>query len=162
LARLDRARDRLGQVLGTLATGGDDPCAGPLPSGLAEGIRLFNARQFYACHEAIEHEWHAERRPIRRLYQGILQIGVGFHHALNGNHRGALLLLADGIEKTVAFAPRCLGIATGRLAAESQVCLDRLRELGPERLGEFDPTTIPLVQPAAAPSTDSAPPAAGG
>ena len=25
-------------------------------------------------------------------------------------------------------------------------CLDRLRELGPNRLGEFDPTTIPSVQ----------------
>jgi len=24
--------------------------------------------------------WRAERRDVRRLYQGILQIGVAFHH----------------------------------------------------------------------------------
>src|SRR3712207_9457080 len=65
------------------------------PPGVLEGTRLFNAREFYACHETIEHEWHAERRPIRRLYQGILQIGVGFYHALGGNHRGALLLRSE-------------------------------------------------------------------
>src|SRR3712207_6339325 len=128
------------------------------PPGVLEGTRLFNAREFYACHETIEHEWHAEGRPIRRLYQGILQIGVGFYHALGGNHRGALLLLADGIAKTAGFVPRCLGLETGRLVAESQACLDRLRELGPERLGEFDPATIPMVQlsTAADPATSGA------
>ncbi len=60
------------------------------------------------------------------------------------------------------FVPRCLGIETGLLVAESQRCLDRLRELGPDRLGEFDPTTIPTVQlpatatehPAPAPTPD--------
>ena len=116
------------------------------PAGLLEGIRLFNEGEFYECHEAIEHEWHAETRPIRRLYQGILQIGVGFLHAQRGNHTGALLLLADGIDKTAEFAPVCLGIDTGRLAAESQAALDRLRELGPERLGEFDFATVPRVR----------------
>jgi sugar phosphate isomerase/epimerase len=133
---------------------------GTVGSDMAEGIRLFNEDEFYACHEAIEHEWHAETRPIRRLYQGILQIGVGFLHALRGNHTGALLLLADGIEKTAEFAPTCLGIETGRLAAESQAALERLRALGPERLSEFDFSTVPrigfVVEDAAAVS-DAAP-----
>jgi hypothetical protein len=75
-----------------------------------------------------------------------LQIGVGLLHAQRGNHTGALLLLADGIDKTSEFAPVCLGIDTGRLAAESQAALDRLRELGPERLAEFDFTMAPQVQ----------------
>ncbi|MGN6483845.1 MAG: DUF309 domain-containing protein, partial [Thermomicrobiales bacterium] len=82
------------------------------PLGIRRGIDLFNARAFYDQHEAIEHEWHAERGPIRRLYQGILQIGVGFHHALNGNHKGAVLLLHAGIEKTRDFEPQALGIDT--------------------------------------------------
>jgi hypothetical protein len=75
-----------------------------------------------------------------------LQIGVGLLHAQRGNHTGALLLLADGIEKTSEFAPVCLGIDTGRLAAESQAALDRLRELGPEHLGEFDFAMAPQVR----------------
>jgi sugar phosphate isomerase/epimerase len=122
-----------------------DPCAGTPPPGVLSGIALFNERQFYECHEDIEHEWHAERGEIRRLYQGILQIGVGFHHALGGNHRGALLLLRDGIDKTSRFMPSCLGIDTARLVRESQACLDALLDLCPERLVDFDPATIPTI-----------------
>ncbi|CAA9568998.1 MAG: hypothetical protein AVDCRST_MAG49-3390 [uncultured Thermomicrobiales bacterium] len=108
----------------------DAACAGPLPPGVRDGIDLFNAGAFYACHEAIEHEWHAERGPIRRLYQGILQIGVGLHHAERGNHRGAVLLLGDGIAKVAAFAPGCRGVDTVRLVAESRAYLAAMRRLG--------------------------------
>jgi sugar phosphate isomerase/epimerase len=145
LERIDATRRYLDPILREILDESQSPCDGKPPAGLLEGIRLFNAGEFYECHEAIEHEWHAETRPIRRLYQGILQIGVGFLHARRGNCTGALLLLADGIEKTLEFAPTCLGIATGRLAAESQAALDQLRLLGPERIGEFDFSTVPRV-----------------
>jgi sugar phosphate isomerase/epimerase/predicted metal-dependent hydrolase len=127
------------------ATSAQSECDGPLPPGVLEGIRLFNDRQFYECHEEIEHEWHAERGEIRRLYQGILQIGVGFHHARAGNHRGAVLLLTDGIEKTAGFLPACRGVDTARLVRESQACLDQIIALGPDRLSEFDWDSVPLV-----------------
>jgi uncharacterized protein len=155
LTRIDATRQLLDPVLRDILQESRTPCEANPPPGLLEGIRLFNEGEYYECHEAIEHEWHAETRPIRRLYQGILQIGVGLLHAQRGNHTGALLLLADGIEKTAKFAPVCLGIDTARLAAESQAALDRLRELGPERLGEFDFGTVPRVRFVAtnAPST---------
>jgi predicted metal-dependent hydrolase len=146
MARIDASRRLLDPILREILEESRTPCEANPPAGLLEGIRLFNEGEFYECHEAIEHEWHAENRPIRRLYQGILQIGVGFLHARRGNHTGALLLLADGIAKTADFAPVCLGIETGRLTAESQAALDRLRELGPDRLGEFDFATVPRVR----------------
>lgn len=116
------------------------------PAGVLKGIELFNQRRFYEQHEEIEHEWHAERGPIRRLYQGLLQIGIGYHHALNGNSRGAVALLRDGIDKTSAFTPRALGIETGTLVARSQACLDQIEALGPDRVAAFDPATIPLIE----------------
>lgn len=144
--RLTGVRELLEPMIAVALREVEDPCSGEPPPGLAAGIAAFNAREFYEAHEVIEHEWHAERRPIRRLYQGILQIGVGFLHARRGNHAGALLLLEDGIEKTADFAPRCLGIETGQLVAEAQACLDRLRELGPERLDEFDHDAAPRIR----------------
>jgi sugar phosphate isomerase/epimerase len=144
-ATMARTRARFAPLLVALASD-SDPCAGSLPPGVLAGIALFNERKFYECHEEIEHEWHAERGPVRRLYQGILQIGVGFHHARRGNHRGAVLLLTDGIEKTSHFLPSCRGVDTARLVAESRVCLDQIVALGPERLGEFDWETAPFVQ----------------
>jgi predicted metal-dependent hydrolase len=146
LARIDATRRLLDPVLRDVLQESRTPCEANPPAGLLEGIRLFNEGEYYECHEAIEHEWHAETRPIRRLYQGILQIGVGLLHAQRGNHSGALLLLADGIDKTSEFAPACLGIDTGRLAAESQAALDQLHELGPDRLGEFDFAAAPHVR----------------
>ena len=100
------------------------------PPGVLEGIRLFNEGLFYECHEEIEHEWHAETGEIRNLYQGILQIGVGFHHASNGNLRGARLLLTDGLEKLGRFLPVCLGIDTQALWNDcSAVLADIERQL---------------------------------
>jgi sugar phosphate isomerase/epimerase len=146
LARIDATRQLLDPMLRDILEESRIPSEANPPAGLLEGIRLFNEGEYYQCHEAIEHEWHAETRPIRRLYQGILQIGVGLLHAQRGNHTGALLLLADGIDKTTEFTPVCLGIDTSRLAAEGQAALDRLRELGPERLGEFDLAQAPQVR----------------
>jgi predicted metal-dependent hydrolase len=148
-ARLVRSREQLARWLNDLrevaGKTADDRCAGALPAGVIEGVRLFNERAFYECHETIEQEWHAERGAIRQLYQGVLQIGVGFHHALHGNHRGALLLLRDGIEKSARFVPACRGIDTGRLVTESTACLETLTALGVERLAEFDSGTIPTI-----------------
>jgi len=145
-AGLGPIRARLDPILAGLMAGVDaDPCAGSPPAGVLEGIVLFNQGAFYACHEAIEHEWHAEPGAIRALYQGILQIGVGFHHALGGNHRGAVLLLGDGIGKTSGFLPVCLGLDTARLVRESQACLDRILVLGAEGLAGFDPGSVPRV-----------------
>ncbi len=116
-----------------------------LPDGVRQGIALFNQRRYFEAHEVIEHEWHAERRPIRRLYQGILQIGVGFYHALNGNHKGAMLLLTDGIAKTADFTPEMLGIDTGALVEEARACLAEIERLGPDRLAELDTSTLPVI-----------------
>jgi sugar phosphate isomerase/epimerase len=116
-----------------------------LPPGLIEGIRLFNAGEYYECHEVIEHEWHAEKRPIRRLYQGILQIGVGLHHARGGNHRGAVLLLTDGIAKVSDFLPAALGLDLTTLVMQAQACLDEVQRLGPDGLGDFDWGLAPVI-----------------
>jgi sugar phosphate isomerase/epimerase len=141
---LARVRSRIEPLIEAVSRD-DDPCAGPPPDGVLEGIRLFNERQFYEAHESLEHEWHAERRPVRRLYQGILQIGVGFHHARAGNHKGAVLLLTDGIEKVGGFLPSCQGIDTARLLRESQICLNQIKDLSPGDLSQFTWDAVPMV-----------------
>ncbi len=121
------------------------PAPTSLPIGVQKGIQLFNRRQFYEQHEVIEHEWHAERTEVRLLYQGLLQIGVGFHHALNGNHKGAMALLNDGADKVARFTPTALGIDTGRLVRETQACIEQLTVLGESNIAAFEPERIPLI-----------------
>ena len=101
--------------------------------------------EFYECHEYLEEAWMREPRRVRFLYQGILQVGVGFYHLKNGNWRGATGLIRNGTVRLKEFEPESLGIDVGRLVRESEACLRELDSLGRERVREFDTTNIPKV-----------------
>src|SRR3712207_72105 len=83
---------------------------------------------------------------VRFLYQGILQVGVGFYHQQNGNWRGATGLLRNGANRLKEFEPETLGIDVARLVRESERCLRELEELGREQVGEFDRSRVPKVE----------------
>ena len=91
-----------------------------------------------------------EPRRVRFLYQGILQVGVGFYHLKNGNWRGATGLIRNGAIRLKEFEPESLGIDVTRLVRESEACLRELEALGRERVREFDRDKIPKVTFAAA------------
>ena len=121
-------------------------CLGPLPAKVLEGIRLFNAREFFEQHEALEEAWLAEPGPVRDLYRGILQIGVGFYHLQRQNFRGARNLLTYGMDRLAPFEPACQGVDVRSLRAAALRCRTELERLGPERIAEFDKGLIPEVR----------------
>ena len=116
-----------------------------VPQLVLRGIEEFNVGEFYECHEYLEEAWMREPRRVRFLYQGILQVGVGFYHLKNGNWRGATGLIRNGTVRLKEFEPESLGIDVGRLVRESEACLRELDSLGRERVREFDTTNIPKV-----------------
>jgi hypothetical protein len=116
-----------------------------LPDLVIKGIEEFNNGEFYECHEYLEEAWMQEPRRVRFLYQGILQVGVGFYHQQNGNWRGATGLLRNGTVRLKEFEPETLGIDVARLVGECERCLRELEELGHERVGEFDRSGVPKV-----------------
>jgi uncharacterized protein len=117
-----------------------------LPELALKGIEEFNQGEFYECHEYLEEAWMQESRRVRFLYQGILQVGVGFYHQQNGNWRGATGLLRNGTARLKEFEPETLGIDVARLVRECERCLAELEELGRERVEEFDRSKIPRVE----------------
>lgn len=62
-------------------------------------VVCFNQQRFYDCHEVLEDEcWRPETNPANRQWlQGLLQIAVGYHHAQQGNAKGARNLLKRGL-----------------------------------------------------------------
>ncbi len=126
--------------------GGAATCKGPLPDKVVEGIRLFNRREFFEQHEALEEAWLAEPGPVRDLYRGILQIGVGFYHLERQNFRGARNLLTYGMDRLAPFEPACRGVDVRGLRAAALRCRDELERLGGERIADFDMDLIPLVR----------------
>jgi predicted metal-dependent hydrolase len=93
-------------------------------------VRQFNEGQYFECHETLEALWKVERRPLRKMYQGVLQIGVALYHLERSNRRGALILLERGLNHLRGFTPLCQGIDTDHLASEAQSLAWRIADQG--------------------------------
>jgi CheY-like chemotaxis protein len=122
------------------------PCSETPPPGLLRGIEEFNRCEFFECHETIEAVWMEEKRPIRLLYQGILQVGVALYHVQRNNWRGAIKVLARAVPKLAHFEPMCMGVDVSRLLADTRRVREHLARLGPERIGEFDSAMFPTIR----------------
>src|SRR6185312_6906378 len=85
------------------------------PPLLLAGIAQFNRGEYFEQHETLELLWRAEKREVRRLYQGILQIGVAFHHLRRRNYHGTTYMLTRGAGYLIPFSPRCHGVDVERL-----------------------------------------------
>ncbi|MCP9889720.1 DUF309 domain-containing protein [Cyanobium sp. Aljojuca 7D2] len=97
---------------------------------LAEAIALFNASDWYACHDGFEALWHETAGAMRPVLQGILQIAVAELHLERGNLRGATILMGEGLGRLQGVADWALGL---NLTALRECASQRLRALQEER-----------------------------
>lgn len=109
----------------------------PTPAFL-QGVALFNAGQFYKQHDVFERLWMEDQRPIRDLYQGILQIGVAFHHVEDGNYRGAVKMLRRGLPRLRGLPATCQTLDVASLRQAARAVHDELVALGPEHMDQVD------------------------
>lgn len=121
-------------------------CGGEPPAEFLKGIHELNAGEFFEQHETLELLWRATESDVRYLYQGILLIGVGFHHLEQDNYHGTQAKIAAGIEMLRWFLPACQRVDVADFVARAQVCLEQVRALGRDRLAEFDRALIPQVK----------------
>lgn len=120
-------------------------CADPPSPALIQGITQFNRGQFFEQHETLEAAWIDETDPVRYLYQGILQVGVGFYHLSRGNPYGAARLWARGVALLESFPPHCCGVDVAALVTAARRCIAELERLGHERAAEFDRSLVPRI-----------------
>jgi hypothetical protein len=123
-----------------------DDCARPLPPLVRAGIEQFNQGLYFECHETLEDAWNEEAGLIRLLYQGILQVAVGYLHINRHNWRGAVKVLERGIPKAAHFRPVCHGIDVEDVVLQAQRVRAELERLGPDGIAEFDKTTFPKIR----------------
>jgi CheY-like chemotaxis protein len=116
----------------------------PPPPLLLHGLEQFNAGEYWECHETLEGLWVAEKREVRDLYQGILQVGVAFHHLQNNNFAGAIKMFRRGLPRLRGLPQACQGVQVAELASDARRVHDAALDLGPERLSEL-PRPFPTV-----------------
>jgi CheY-like chemotaxis protein len=117
----------------------------PLSDLARQGIAEFNRGEYFEQHEWLEKAWLAEPRPIRELYQGILQIGVAFLQIERGNWAGAIKLLRRGLPRLRSLPPVCQGLDIASFRAAAEAIHIELVALGAEGLGEFERGKLPQI-----------------
>lgn len=108
-----------------------------LPESFLEGIKQFNQRQFYECHDTLEAIWIEAPEMDKRFYQGILQVAVACYHLSNHNLRGAMILLGEGIKRLSDYESDYQGIDVTKLVEESAYLLKTLQQLEAEQVNSF-------------------------
>ncbi|HET8569081.1 MAG TPA: DUF309 domain-containing protein [Candidatus Limnocylindria bacterium] len=121
-------------------------CGDPAPDALRRAVEQLNVGELFEQHETLELLWRATAAPVRDLYHGILQVGVGLHHWTRGNHHGANVLLEEGIRRLAPFVPECQGVDVAALVRDAAAARERLLVLGPERIAEVDARTLVRVR----------------
>jgi hypothetical protein len=75
---------------------------------LAEGLRRYDAGEFFAAHEAWEEVWLQLREPEKTFLQGLIQVTAAFHHMQRDNPLGTALLLQAALGRLERY-PACFG-----------------------------------------------------
>ena len=109
----------------------------------SESVALFNAGEWYPCHDGFEELWHECQGPSRKALQGILQIAVSQLHLQRGNTRGATVLLGEGLGRLQAYGPVQLGLDLNHLRSGAQAWLQALQQQRP-----VDSLPPPQLRPA--------------
>lgn len=84
-----------------------------------KGIILFNQKNFFDAHEELELAWRDEHKPIRNLYQGILQIGVAYYHIQHRNFTGAKKMFIRAEKWLSPYSGIYKGINIGKLKKDA-------------------------------------------
>ena len=75
---------------------------------LAEGLRLYDAGEFFAAHEAWEGVWLGAQEPDKTFLQGLIQVTAAFYHLQRNNPLGTVLLLQAALRRLDRY-PACYG-----------------------------------------------------
>ncbi len=98
-----------------------------------EGVRLFNEREYFECHEVLEELWTFTQQPDRWFLQSLIHFAVACYHHGRGNRNGATRQLQRGLAKVHAYLPEWDGVETGQIAREMEAGLRAIEQGRPWR-----------------------------
>ncbi len=123
----------------------DDP---EYPTLYLEGVRLFNEREFFACHDVLEELWTDTLGPERTFYQGLIHAAVSLFHFEEGNLGGARKMYDSTNRYLSPFAPTYMGLDLEGFLRDYQSCFQALLDAGSTWPAEvvLDPEAIPNLR----------------
>ena len=90
----------------------------------AEGVRLFNAGDYWEAHEALEPPWLVAEGLEKRLYAGVILLAAALHKARGMAHaRGGRRNYAKALTHLAWLSDSYRGVDIRRLEAEVHAAL---------------------------------------
>src|SRR5271155_4575342 len=95
---------------------------------LAEGLRLYDAGEFFAAHEAWESVWLGLREPEKTFLQGLIQGTAAFYQFQRNNQLGTIRLLQAALRRLERYPEDFGGISVRLLCDDIRERLQVLDE----------------------------------
>lgn len=96
------------------------------PAQYLEGVRLFNAEDFFESHEVLEDVWSECQDGNKKFYQGLIQAAVAIFHFGNGNLGGAKKVYLSSRKYLEAYRPECAGLDVTKFLDDLSFCFQEL------------------------------------
>ncbi|MCL6475788.1 MAG: DUF309 domain-containing protein [Firmicutes bacterium] len=118
-----------------------------LPARFYDAMRLFDAGEYFECHEVLEELWREEPTSLRLFYQGLLQVAVGCYHlTVRYNRRGALSKLQAGLDKLGQFPAVMHLLDVEDLRQQVQALVEQVKAMTDEEIAAFERTPLLTVR----------------
>ena len=115
----------------------------PLGELARHGIVEFNRGEYFEQHELLEQAWLEEARPVREMYQGILQVGVAFLQIQRNNWAGAIKMFRRGLPRLRTLPPVCQGVRIAEFRSAAEAIHQEIAGLGAARLASSTRANFP-------------------
>ena len=91
-----------------------------------EGLRLFNAEEFFEAHDVWEELWSESLGDEKKFLQGLIQASVSLFHFGNDNFGGARKLYDSCRAKLDPYRPSFMGLDLAQFLTDYQLCFQEL------------------------------------
>jgi predicted GNAT superfamily acetyltransferase/predicted metal-dependent hydrolase len=116
-------------------------------AGIQTGMDLYNAGEYWACHEALEEVWLDARAEDKLFLQGLIQAAAAFHkYLVQANAVGAVKLLTRSLNKLMRYSDSYMGLDMEAFKRGLSTCWREVIELGQRHIDEFDSELVPRMQ----------------
>ena len=89
---------------------------------LKTAFDLFNSRDFFACHDALEEIWQETLDDNRQGLQGLIHAAVALFHFSEGNLTGARKMHDSALRYLASYEPDGFGLDLARFRREFDAC----------------------------------------
>ena len=117
----------------------------PYPHEYLEGLRLFNAGEYFECHEMLEDLWHPAEGQERLHYQGLIQAAIAVEHFRKGNWTGAVGLYDKACEKWSQLPAQYMGVDLKGFREKLDIFFGQIQKAGPVGMRGVDIGLVPKI-----------------